>query len=164
MSHSSVLALANETGAEFLQALRAPEFLVPTVLLPGIFYSMFGILLSKGGTAGYLLATYGVFAVTGPALFGFGVGVASEREKGWLELKRVMPASGLHYITAKLLTTLIFATFALLPIYALAGFVGDVAMTRMQWLTLASVHLLAVAPFSLVGLMLGFSFGSGGAV
>ena len=38
-----------------------------------------------------LFATYSVFGVMAPGLFGFGVAVAIERERGWLALKRVAP-------------------------------------------------------------------------
>lgn len=150
--------LGADTGAELLIAMRAPEFYIPTLALPTAFYLLFGIMLSRGGTqaAQYLLASYGVFAVMGPSLFGFGANVSSEREKGWLMLTQAAPTSGVSYVLSKLLTTVIFSAVALLPIYALAGFVGGVEMARSQWLGLFACHLLAVAPFSFIGLTIGF--------
>lgn len=157
--------LLHETGAELTASIRAPEFIIPTLALPSGFYLIFGVMMSRGGSmSAYLLATYGVFAVMGPAIFGFGVGVATEREKGWLSLKRVAPAPAITYIGAKLLTTLLFSALALLPIYVAAGFAGDVAMPRSDWLLLFATHMLAAVPFSMIGLLLGFSFGSGAAV
>ncbi|MEM7764490.1 MAG: ABC transporter permease [Pseudomonadota bacterium] len=166
MNGAFVTMLAAETGAEMRQNFRAPEFLIPTLALPVIFYLLFGITLSRGGseTATYLLATYGVFAVMGPALFGFGAGVAAEREKGWLRIKRVSPAPGASYVLAKLMTTLVFGAMALAPIYLAAGFLGGVALPRIDWLLLLGTHLLSVLPFSLLGLAIGFSFGSGAAI
>ncbi len=158
--------LVNETGAELLQSLRAPEFVLPTLLLPVAFYMIFGIMMARGGpeVATFLLATYGVFAVMGPSLFGFGAGVASEREKGWLSLKRAAPAPAISFIGAKLISTLVFASLALMPIYAAAGFLGGVAMPRADWMLLLATHLLAVIPFALIGLTLGFSFGANAAI
>ena len=157
--------LAAETGAELTQSFRAPEFVLPTLLLPVAFYTMFGVLMSSGpGASTYLVATYGIFAVMGPALFGFGVGVANERERGWLELKRAAPAPSSTFIGAKLAATLAFAAMALMPIYAAAAFLGDVALPRSTWLSLFAVHLSAVLPFALIGLSIGFSFGANGAV
>ena len=38
-----------ESGAEVLKALRAPEYVIPTLVLPVAFYSLFGVVLSMGG-------------------------------------------------------------------------------------------------------------------
>lgn len=155
----------NETGAEILKAVRAPEFLLPTLLMPVAFFSLFAIVLpGTNNNSAYLLATFGVFAVMGPAIFGFGVAVANERERGWLDLKRASPTSGLMYIGAKLVTTLVFATMALSLIYAIGGFVGEVSLARGQWLALLLVHLAGAIPFALIGLMLGFAFNANGAI
>jgi ABC-2 type transport system permease protein len=157
--------LINETGAEILKAIRAPEFLLPTLLMPCAFYSLFGVILSLGNNnATYLLATYGVFAVMGPAVFGFGVGVANERDKGWLQLKRAVPAPPYSYVAAKIITTLLFACLALMPIYLIAGFFGGVELQRETWLSLFGVHLISAIPFVLIGLSLGLSLNSGAAV
>ena len=84
---------ALEAFYEFLRVLRMPAFAVPTLAFPLVFYVMFALVLPGqwGGfqKATYLFATYGVFGVIGPAMFGFGVGLAMERQQGWLELKRV---------------------------------------------------------------------------
>ena len=158
-------AFISESGAEILKAIRAPEFILPTLLLPTAFYSIFGVILpGAGNNAVYLLATYGVFAVMGPSIFGFGVGVANERDRGWLQIKRAAPAPATGYIGAKLVTTLLFATTALIPIYLIAGFFGEVELNRSTWVSLFLVHLVSVLPFVLIGLTLGFSFGSSGAV
>lgn len=161
---TSVDVLLAETGAELRKTIRAPEFVIPTLALPVCFYLLFGIMLSRGSAAESLLATYGVFGVMGPAIFGFGAGVASERERGWLDIKRVSPAPAWSYITAKLLATLVFAVFALLPIYVAAATLGGVALERSAWLGLLVTHLLAVLPFSLLGLALGFRFGANAAI
>ena len=78
-----------EAKYECLRLLRTPSFVLPSLLFPPIFYLMFGVLLSGGRNGGdaarYLLASYGVFGIMGPALFGFGVAVALERERGFLD-------------------------------------------------------------------------------
>ena len=160
-----MIALRNEVGAEILKSIRAPEFVFPTILMPSAFYFLFGITLSRGGNnATYFLATYGVFAVMGPAIFGFGIGVANERERGWLELKRLLPAPPYSYVVAKLLATLLFAAAALIPLYLLAGFVGNVRLPLSGWSGLYLLHLLSCIPFACIGLSLGFRFNSSGAI
>lgn len=158
-------AFTHETGAEILKAFRAPEFIFPSVFMPSCFYALFAIVLpASNNNAAYLLATYGVFAVMGPSIFGFGIGVATERERGWLQLKQAVPASAVSYIGAKLVTTLLFCALALLPIYLIAGFFGEVELTRATWFSLFGMHVLAAIPFIFIGLILGFSLSSGGAV
>lgn len=162
---SRLNAFITEAGAEIFKALRAPEFLLPTLLMPVAFFSLFGIVLpGSSQNTSYLLATFGVFAVMGPAVFGFGVAVANERERGWLDIKRASPASGASYIGAKLVATLCFAALALALIYAIAGFVGDVGLPRGVWFGLLATHLAGAIPFALIGLTLGFAFNANGAI
>ena len=72
---------ALESKHEFLRLLRAPAFAVPTLMFPPMFYLLFAVLFvgNRGDYHAnvYLLATYGVFGVMAPGLFGFGVSVAS---------------------------------------------------------------------------------------
>ncbi len=166
MQTLSLNAFFNECGAEILKAVRAPEYILPTLILPVAFYALFAFAMPNSGTSGarYLLATYGVFAVMGPAIFGFGVGVANERDRGWLKIKRASPAPAISYIGAKIMVTLIFASLALIPIYLLAGFRAQIVLARSDWFLLFGLHMLSVLPFILIGLTLGFSFGSNGAV
>lgn len=155
-----------ETGAEILKVIRAPEFIVPTLVFPVAFYALFGVILTGGstGNAAYLLATYGVFAVMGPSIFGFGIAVANERERGWLDLKRAAPAPAASYILAKVITTLIFAALAVAMVHAAAGFGAGVALPRTIWAALLGVHILSTLPFILIGLTIGFLLKANAAV
>lgn len=158
-------AVINETGAEILKNLRAPEFLLPSLLMPVAFYSLFAVALpGSNQQAPYMLATFGVFSVMGPAIFGFGAGVANERERGWLSIKRASPSPALSYLSAKIFATLLYALAALVLVYIVAGFVAGVELKRITWATLLAVHLLAGIPFVFIGLMLGFMFSTNGAV
>lgn len=158
--------LARECGAEVTRALRQPSFAVPTLVLPLAFYALFGLVLSRPGegNAGYLLATYGVFAALGPALFGFGAGLAVERDAGTLALKQVSPLPGWVYLSARLGSCLLFTAAVAVALYALGGLAGGVALERGQWLVLLAVHLGSVVPFGLLGLCLGLSLSGSGAM
>lgn len=154
-----------ETGAEILKVVRAPEYIIPTLLFPVAFYFMFGVILAgSSNNAGYLLATYGIFAVMGPAIFGFGVSTATEREKGWLTLKRAAPAPAVNYIAAKVISTIIFAAMAIALLYIVGGFVGGVELPRRTWALLLLTHMLSVLPFILIGLTLGFLLNANAAI
>jgi ABC-2 type transport system permease protein len=154
-----------EIGAECLKLVRAPEFILPTLILPVVFYTMFAVIVpGSNQNAPYLLATFGVFAVMGPALFGFGAGVAQERERGWLKLKRAVPAPAFAYILAKTAATLVMAAAGLALVYAAAGMLAGVTLERSTWALLLCVHLAAALPFVFIGLTLGFVLGANGAV
>lgn len=154
-----------ELHAEILKLVRMPEFMIPTLLLPVMFYTMFAVLIpGSNEQAPYLLATFGVFAVMGPALFGFGAGVAQERERGWLTLKRAVPAPSASVIIAKTLATLLMASISLAAMYAVANFAAGVRFTPGIWMSLLAVHILSALPFVLLGLSLGFLFGANAAV
>jgi ABC-2 type transport system permease protein len=150
---------ALESWYELLNVLRTPAFALPSLAFPVVFYVLFALVLpGKWGDlqkATYLFATYGVFGVIGPALFGFGVGLAIEREKGWLELKRVSPMPTLVYFFAKISMSLVvgLAIVCLLSIAAI-GF-GGVRISPASWLALTATLLLGTLPFCAMGLWLG---------
>ncbi|MGL6290012.1 MAG: ABC transporter permease [Silanimonas sp.] len=150
---------AIETGHALLQVWRLPAFSIPTLAFPLLFYATFGLLLpSETGNdapAHYLLATYGAFAVIGPALFGFGVGMAIDEDMGWLRLKRVSPMPmGVHFV-GRVLTSMVFALAVVLALSALAAFVGKVRLSAAQWLLLWSALTLGALPFCAMGLWVG---------
>ena len=162
---SLTAALSRECAAELLKSFRAPEFALPTFAFPLIFYSIFGVMMARGGPqAAYLLATFGVFAVMGPAMFGFGVGVALEKDRGWLDLKRVVPMPVWIYLVAKLGAAVIFSAFVLAALYAIGGWAGGVALPRATWGALVLLHLAVSLPFALLGLTIGFLVKGNGAV
>ncbi|MDO6713115.1 MULTISPECIES: ABC transporter permease [Aliiglaciecola] len=146
-----------ETGAELLKAFRAPDFILPTLGMPVAFYSLFAIMLpGSSNNPDYLLATYGVFAVMAPAIFGFGISVANERDKGWLDLKLAAPSQGFSYIGAKVFSTLLFSSISLAIMYMVAGFAAGVALPQNTWALLLITHITATFPFILIGLIIGF--------
>jgi len=154
-----------EINVELKKLLRAPEFIAPTLILPVVFYTLFAVVIpGPSQNAPYLLATFGVFAVMGPALFGFGAGVAAERERGWLKLQRATPAPAFGYITAKTTATVLIAMVSLALVYTVAGFAAGVELERAVWARLLVVHVLASLPFVFAGLTLGFLLGANAAV
>jgi len=149
---------ALESKHEFLRLLRAPSFAVPTLLFPPMFYLLFAVLFgNRGGDYQanvYLLATYNVFGVIAPGLFGFGVSVALDRERGWLTLKRAQPMPPAAYLASKLAMAMLFAgiIFALLAL--LATTLGGVRLSASSWLSLLAVDVFGVLPFCAIGLFI----------
>jgi len=146
-----------EARYEFLRLLRTPSFAVPTLSFPPLFFLLFGLLLNHGnaGAAHYLFATYSVFGVMAPSLFGFGVAVAIEREKGWLALKRVAPMPPGAYLLAKLVMAMLCAAIIYLVLAAMACTLGGVRLPAMQWLALGAVSVSGALPMCALGLIIG---------
>jgi ABC-2 type transport system permease protein len=161
-------SLLLEARCEFLRMLRTPGFVVPTLLFPLMFYLLFGVLLGGNAKSGYdasryLLASYCVFGVMSPGLFGFGVVVALERERGLLRLKRALPMPPQNYLLAKLAMAMVFAAVIFVALGLLAVMVGGVHLAAMQWLQLAMTTVLGVLPFCALGLLIGTLVGAQGA-
>jgi ABC-2 type transport system permease protein len=146
-----------EARYEFLRVLRTPAFAVPTLLFPPLFYLLFGLLLNRAnsGAAHYLFATYSVFGVMAPSLFGFGVAIAIERERGWLALKRVAPMPPGAYLIAKMAMAMLFAAIIYAVLAAMAHALGGVRLAPAAWAALALVAVLGVLPFCALGLLIG---------
>ena len=160
-----MLAYALEAKFEFLRVLRTPAFAFPTLLFPPMFYLLFGVLLNRGNAnaAHYLFATYSVFGVMAPSLFGFGVGVAIERERGWLSLKRVAPMPPGAYLLAKMAMAALFALIIYIVLAAMAATLGGVRLAGGQWLLLGIIATTGVLPFCALGLMIGSRANASGA-
>ena len=157
LQRSSAAAYLLEAKYEFLRVLRTPSFAVPTLLFPPMFYLLFGLLLNRNSAeaAYYLLATYSVFGVMGPGLFGFGVGVAIERERGWLALKRVAPMPPGAYLLAKMTMAMMFAVIIYVVLALMARFFGGVHLAGWQWLALGVIAVCGALPFCALGLLIG---------
>jgi ABC-2 type transport system permease protein len=155
-----------ECLAEVRRTWRMPQFLLPTVVTPAAFYGLFTLAIAKSPSPAAAIASlagYGVFAAIGPALFGFGAGVAMEREQGLIELKRVSPMPAGAYVVAKLAASIVATGLALVLIYALA-LVAGATLSPSQWVALALLHLASTIPFALIGFGIGMRMSGKGAV
>jgi ABC-2 type transport system permease protein len=155
-------AYLTEACSECLRYMRAPGFMLPVILFPTMFYLLFGIVMNHAGnadTARYLLASYGVFGVMSPGLFGFGVSLAIERDNGLLTLKRALPMPQGAYLLGKMLMAMLAAgtVILLLLALALALAVGmaHVALTLGQAGMLLLAGMLGVLPFCAMGMFVG---------
>lgn len=159
IAYRSLPAYFMEARYEFLRLLRTPSFAVPTLSFPPLFFLLFGLLLNHGnaGAAHYLFATYSVFGVMAPSLFGFGVAVAIEREKGWLALKRVAPMPPGAYLLAKLVMATLCALIIYLILAAMAYTIGGISMPAEQWLALGAISVAGALPMCALGLIIGSS-------
>lgn len=150
-----------EARVECLRLIRSPAFAVPVVLFPLMFYALFGLVLGPHGpgadpaVARHILATYVAFGCVAPGLFGIGVTIALDRDKGLLELKRALPMPAGVYLVAKLLTAMLFAAVVSLLLMLIGVTVGRVVLEIAHWAALLILAVLGVIPFCGLGLMVG---------
>ena len=145
-----------EARAQFLNLARTPGFTIPTLVFPIMFYVFFGVVMSFSPLAPtFLLATYGVFGLIGPSLFGFGVGFAAERDSGALLLKQTTPMPVAAYLLARVAAALLFGITIVLGLFLLGALTAEVTLYRGQWFALAGVVLSSVVPFCALGLAIG---------
>ena len=150
--------IGRETWGQFISVWRTPEFALPTLLFPAMFYVFFGLLFTMSRSIHmptWLLATYGVFGIMGPALFGFGIGIAVEKGEGWLRLKRMAPVSPLVPLLARTAMAMLFALIVFVILATLGALFGDVRMPRADWLALALTLTVGAIPFCAMGLAAG---------
>jgi ABC-2 type transport system permease protein len=130
---------------------------------------MFGIALPHGSGGRfdiptYMLATYGAFGVMNVSLFGFGVGVATERGQGWMLFKRASPMPPVAYFAAKLATILVFSLIMVSALFVLGATAGGVRLPAGTWASLLGVLVLGTLPFAAFGLAVAYWAGPNSAV
>jgi ABC-2 type transport system permease protein len=156
---------AREARYEFIRLLRTPSFALPTMIFPLMFYLLFGVLLNRGnpGASEYLMASYSVFGVMGPGLFGFGVSLALDRERGLLTLKRALPVPAGAPLLAKMVMAMGFAACIGVALMLAGRLLGGVQLSPMQMGALLLIDVLGVLPFCALGLLIGTLVGGSGA-
>ncbi len=151
-------AYLEEARSECLRYMRAPGFMLPVMLFPAMFYLLFGVLMGKSNgaeAARYLLASYGVFGVMSPGLFGFGVSLALERDGGLLTFKRALPMPPGAYLLGKMLMAMAAAGVVILLLLAMALSLGHVTLGPAQAGALLLTGMFGVLPFCALGMFVG---------
>lgn len=96
------------------------------------------------------MAAYGaMFAVVSP-----GAHIAADRSRGWTRQMRITPLQARVYFAAKVLTAYLVAIPALVLLY-LAGASLGVRLDAAQWLEMTGLLLVGLAPFIVMGIILG---------
>jgi ABC-2 type transport system permease protein len=151
-------AYIEEARSECLRYLRAPSFMLPVMLFPTMFYLLFGMVMNHHAgydAARYMLASYGVFGVMSPGLFGFGVSLAAERDNGLLTLKRALPMPPGAYLLGKMLMAMLAAGVVIVLLLAMALLWAQVQLSLGQASLLLLTGMLGVLPFCAMGMLVG---------
>jgi ABC-2 type transport system permease protein len=157
-----VAVLGVEVAEGLRAVLREPAALFFSVVMPVLFFtifaSLYGDLPSPSGlpTAASMLATFGTFGVVSVMLLNPGISVATDRETGWLRVKKVSASPVLVTIAGKVLAALPYALAVLAALTTVTLVVAGPVLGVGAWLRLVAVLLLGALPFACLGLAVGF--------
>jgi ABC-2 type transport system permease protein len=149
----------NETKYEFLKMWRNRSFSLSVIGFPVMFYLLFGVANRHAydgsvSIAKIMLGGYACFGVIGAALFGIGVGGATELGQGWLELKRASPMPPLAYLFAKCANALAFALIIVSILIAIGVSLAGVSITPIEIAKMLAVSAAGSIAFASMGLLL----------
>jgi ABC-2 type transport system permease protein len=159
LSVNTLRIFRKETKYEFLKLLRAKSFSLSTIGFPVMFYVLFGI-ANRNAFSGnihiakYMLGGYACFGLIGAALFGIGVGVASELAAGWLELKRASPMPASAYLFAKCASAVAFGLIIVSILTTIAVSFGGVSLTSTELIKMLGMTIIGSISFASMGLLL----------
>jgi ABC-2 type transport system permease protein len=154
-------AYLTEAKYESLRMLRMPSFSIPFLALPVLLYLLFGVVLFGNATRGdlntarLLFTAFSAFGVIGPAMFGFGITVAIEREQGLLKFKRALPMPPAAYLLAKMFMAVLFAGIIMVSLIVPALTLGHLRLSVGQTIDILLTNLLGVLPFCAIGFYVG---------
>ncbi len=156
-----VRAYLTEMRFESLRMLREPSFAAPFLVLPLVVYVLFGVVIASGAIAenpnlaNYLFSGFSVMAVAGPAIFGIGIALATERKAGLMTIKRAWPVPGGAYLLAKMAMAVLFAGLAMALLITTALLVARITLSGGQLATVGVVMTIGALPFCAIGLFIG---------
>jgi ABC-2 type transport system permease protein len=155
----SLRIYGKETKYEFFKLLRAKSFSLSVIGFPLMFYVIFGIANrhvqeSSVDIAKYMLGGYACFGLVGAALFGIGVGLASERAAGWLEVKRASPMPPMAYLLAKCFTAVAFGIIIVSILTLLGVAFGGVSLSAGELVKMLGMTVVGAVAFASMGLLL----------
>jgi ABC-2 type transport system permease protein len=150
-----------EVRDELLAIVREPSALFFSVAMPVAFFALFASWLGDEmdgsvPVATSMLATFGTFGVVGVTLLNPGIGVADDRERGWLRAKRVSATPLPVTLAAKVIATVPYALGVLAAMTAVAAATGNLQIEVAEWARLVPVLIVGAVPFALLGLTVGF--------
>src|SRR5271170_8454670 len=148
-----------ESRYEFVKLIRTRSFSLSTIGFPVMFYIIFGLANRHAydgsvHMAKYMLAGYACFGLIGAALFGIGVGLASDLAAGWLELKRASPMPVSAYLFAKCSSAVAFGLIIVSILTIIGTAFGDVHLSASELVKMLGITVAGSISFASMGLLI----------
>ncbi|HEX5497451.1 MAG TPA: ABC transporter permease [Mycobacteriales bacterium] len=144
---------------ELRRTLRSPRYLMFAVAFPVGLFLLFAALYGDGALMGttaraYLMISMATFGAMGTSLSA-GTRIAVDRQTGWNRLLRLTPLRPRWYVMTRFVSSLGTALPALLLVF-LAGRLLGVRMSGSQWGRVGLYFALALVPFAVLSVALGY--------
>jgi ABC-2 type transport system permease protein len=162
MSLSRTLrAYTIEAKYAFLSVLRTPVMPITMMALPVFLYlllafTVVGNIVAEVPTAAVsFFSGFLIFAMVGPGFFGFGVGLAVERQSGILNLKRAQPMPPASCLVAKMITAVVCSGLTMAFLIPAAMIFGHLYLATGQIVNVVLISMFGVLPFCAIGFFIG---------
>jgi ABC-2 type transport system permease protein len=146
------------TRYELLRAFRNRRFLLFSLAFPLLMFFLVAGPNKNQQLGGIGFATYYMVGMLGwgsmAAVIAGGARIAAERSIGWHRQLRITPLSIRTYFATKVLSGYAVACLSIVALYA-AGTSMGVRLSTLHWLELTGYVLVALAPFAVIGIILG---------
>lgn len=157
-----------EVRDELRAIVREPAAIGFSVLMPVAFFALFvGVFGGQGDTPTQvgttMLATFGTFGVLSVTLMNPGIGLAADRERGWLRVKRAAAVPFPVTVAAKILAAVPYAVGVIATMTATAFATGRLDATASEVLRLIAVLIGGATAFVPLALAVGAVASSSGA-
>lgn len=158
--------LRAELADELRGVRRDPTAWFFSVAMPIGFYAlfsgMFGDELGAGGSrvGTLMLANFGAFGVLLVAAMNPGIGLAEDRQRGWLRVKRTWAVPLPVTLAGKALFTAPMVVVVLAAMTAIGAANGDLDVAALRWTVWVVSLVLAGLPFVFLGLAVGARLGT----
>jgi ABC-2 type transport system permease protein len=155
---NSLALVRAHVRVQFLDLIRWPGYVVPTVVFPALFFVMFDLPYARKSptNAAPLTLAFIVFAVVGVAFYQFGVGIAQERGRPWERYLRTLPVSAVERFAARVLTAKVFGLLTAAVVAITARILTPIDLSFTQWLRVLLYCMLGGVPFVLIGISVGY--------
>lgn len=151
---------------QLLETLRTPIAVVGSAFVPAASMLFFVVPFAGDDPVGatYATASMVTLSVLIANVFQYGVGVAEDRDRPWEPYTRTLPAGPVPRLTGRIIAGLALTFISMLPVVVIAAVATEARISPLAFLAAASTVLVVAAPFTLLGLAIGYSMPSKAAV
>jgi ABC-2 type transport system permease protein len=139
---------------EVRRMFRNRRVVIFSLVLPGVFYFMFGQGQSNPHARAYVLVSLAVYGAMLASTSG-GAMVSVERAQGWSRQLRLTPLRPAAYMAVKLVTAMLLGLASVVVVLGVGAAAG-VHLTPSQWLLCGVVAWLGSLVFAAFGLFAGY--------